>query len=100
MVPDGIGWTQSSAFPVYLLQSALIRRPNGTAEPQKQIEMVFVASLVKNSVHLSSRQWCWAVPEVWLAGQLLGLKPASLTFGSPCLPFCPVPQKQRPLVSW
>lgn len=64
MVPDGIGWTQSSAFPVYLLQSALIRRPNGPGEPQKQIEMVFVASLVKNSVHLSSRQWRWAVPEV------------------------------------
>jgi hypothetical protein len=82
MVPDGIGWTQSSAFPVYLLQSALIRRPNGPGEPQKQIEMVFVASLVKNSDHLSSRQWCWAVPEVcdgWSAAWAQACLP--VTFG-------------------
>lgn len=84
VVPDGIGWTQSSAFPVYLLQSALIRRPNGPGEPQKQIEMVFVASLVKNSVHLSSRQWCRAVPEVcdgWSATWAQAC--LSVTFGSP-----------------
>jgi hypothetical protein len=54
VVSDGIGWAQSSASQFISLSAALIHRHNGPAELQKQIEMVFVASLVKNSIHSSS----------------------------------------------
>lgn len=86
MVPDGIRWTQSSAFPVYLLQSALIRRPNGPGEPQKQIEMVFVGLSLKIVSIYHPASGAGLCLRSAMAGQLLGLKPASLLLLGSCLP--------------